>query len=94
MSWMVEGKRYRVWYRLNNQRTWRCFVGTFLGRNTYGDYDFNLRPAAGTSSLSPDSIEAFRPTKAEHSQPVKVQNIPSIAEDETSGYQYGPKVRT
>lgn len=91
--WMEKNKTYRVWYKLDNHRTPRAFVGMYLGVDVYGQEQFSLRPAAGTSSLPKDAIEAFRPTTAPASQPVKVQNIPSMGEDETTGYQYGPNIK-
>lgn len=86
----TQGERYRVWYRIPPQRKHRSFVGTFLGEDFSGRCEFNLRPAASTAWLSPENVEAYRPTQAEHSQPVIVFDIPSLVEDETTGYQAGP----
>lgn len=90
MTAMIPYHRYRVWYKLDGQRMIRSFVGVYLGPNIYGQEDFSLRPLLGTSSIPKESIEAFRITEASATQPVKVQGPPSLAENESTGYQLGP----
>jgi hypothetical protein len=51
-----QGKKYRVTWKMANQRQMREFVGVFLGTNTNGDYSFSMRPVSGTSDLSPKWI--------------------------------------
>lgn len=78
-----QGQRYRVWYLLDGQQRPRMFVGTYLGETyTRDGYEFDLRPAAGTSQLPFDALLAYRaaPTDAPHAQPRIVHDIPSAEE--------------
>jgi hypothetical protein len=71
---LVEGKKYVIQYRLSNQRKDRVFVGTYLGINSINDnYDFDLRPTAGTSQIPPEAICLSQETDLPHMQPVEME---------------------
>jgi hypothetical protein len=50
---MEQGKKYRVTWKMANQRRMREFVGVYLSTLTDGSYAFSLRPVYGTTTLQP-----------------------------------------
>ena len=91
--WMEKGKRYRVWFQLHGMRVPNAFVGTYLGVFWDGEELFDLRKEHSDMSIHNGNILAYRLTEAEHSAPEPVQDIPSIAEDESTGYYQGPDIK-
>jgi hypothetical protein len=54
---LIPHRRYRVRYRLEGQRRDREMVATYLGwSKMFTQYDFDLRPDAGTMPLPPGVI--------------------------------------
>jgi hypothetical protein len=68
---LVPGERYEFEWKMDYQRRWRATVGTFLGWNSLGDAQINLRPAAGTSALNYRSIRAVWPT----TKPITIERL-------------------
>ena len=70
----TEGLRYRVRFRLSNQRRAREFVGTYMGCEGTRLW-WDLRPGAGTTQLDASDIMAAMvvPRSVPHSNPKVVK---------------------
>lgn len=55
MKWVIGG-RYKIRYRLDNQRYDREGVASYMGVNLFGNYSFSGRPVFGTTELRKTDI--------------------------------------
>lgn len=68
---LEQRKRYVFVWKMDYQRNYRETVGQFLGYNAMGDIQINLRPLAGTSTLSEASVISVKPTD----EPILIERI-------------------
>ena len=67
---LIKGTRYWVQYQIIGvDRKVKTFIGTYLGDDSWGHAQFDLRPKAGTATLRREAILQAEVTIAPHSLP-------------------------